>query len=161
MRKPLRLIFVCLALAAVSIPPGFAHEKTETAASPARDVSRVLEQYKAGMESLRVEKLDPIMDPDLLVLEMGGKDVGWAEYRNHHIGEHMREWKSLRVSEAKLLESSVSGDWAYAAQTSINTIVTAKEGKTTVLAVTETFVLKKHADGWKIKHLHVSLKKKS
>lgn len=161
MRKPLPLIFVFLALAAASILPGFAQEKTAAAASPARDVSRVLERYKAGMESLRVETLDPIMDPDLLVLEMGGKDAGWAEYRNHHIGEHMKEWKSLRVTEDKLLESSVSGDWAYAAQSSINTIVTAKEGKTTVLAVTETFVLKKHADGWKIKHLHVSLKKKS
>ncbi|OGR89588.1 MAG: hypothetical protein A3J74_11585 [Elusimicrobia bacterium RIFCSPHIGHO2_02_FULL_57_9] len=120
-----------------------------------------MEQYKAGMEALSVEQLDLIMDPALLVLEHGGKDVGWTEYRNHHIGEHMKGWKSLRVSDVKLLESSASEDWAYAAQESINTIATAKEGKTIVLAVTETFVLKKHSDGWKIKHLHISLKKKS
>lgn len=160
MRNPLQFLSVLLVLLAISILPGYAHEKHGIAAA-AQDVSQVLEQYKAGMEALSVERLDLIMDPDLLVLEHGGKDVGWAEYRNHHIAEHMKEWKSLRVTDAKVLESSVSGDWAYAAQESVNTIVTAKDGKTMVLAVTETFVLKKHSDGWKIKHLHVSLKKKS
>lgn len=128
--------------------------KTQQAA----EFLQALELYRRGMEALSLEQLDLVMDPDLLVLEHGGKDVGWPAYRDGHIGEHMKEWKSLRVSDIKVLESGANGDWAYAAQESVNTIVT-KDGKTIVLAVTETFVLKKRPGGWKIRHLHVSLKK--
>lgn len=125
------------------------------------DVVRALDGYRMGMEALSVDKLGLVMDPELLVLEHGGKDAGWAAYRDSHIGEHMKEWKSLKISDIDLLEFSVAGEWAYAAQKSLNTIVTAKEDRTVVLEVTETFVLKRGAEGWKIKHLHVSLKKKS
>lgn len=149
-QRTLPVLFAALALAA-----GLAGAEI----SP--ELGRVLDDYKAGMEALSLEQLDALMDPELLVLEHGGKDVGWLAYRNHHLGEHMQDWKSFRVSDVRILESAVSGDLAYVAQESVNTIVAKKDGKTTVLAVTETFVLKRAQGGWRIKHLHVSLKKKS
>lgn len=134
--------------------------KDETKEST-QEVLRVLDGYRTGMESLSVEKLGLVMDPELLVLEHGGIDKTWAAYRDAHIGEHMKEWKSLKVSDVDLLEMSVSEGWAYAAQRARNTIVTAGDRATVVLDVTESFVLKRGPEGWKIKHLHISLKKKS
>lgn len=153
MTATMRRLLVCAAL--LGLQPGAGR------AQVSQEIGGVLAQYKAGMEALSLEQLDTIMDPELLVLEHGGKDVGWLAYRNDHLGEHMREWKSFRVSGVRLLESGGGGDWAYVAQESVNTIVNKKDGKTTTLAVTETFVLRRAQGSWKIKHLHVSLKKKS
>lgn len=153
MKRNMRRSLACLALLGLAASSGRAQVSHE--------VQQVLDQYKGGMEAMSLEQLDVLMDPELLVLEHGGKDVGWLAYRNEHLGEHMLEWKSFKVSGVKVLESGAGGDWAYAAQESVNTIVNKKDGKTTVLAVTETFVLKRVQGSWKIKHLHISLKKKS
>ncbi len=165
MKKGFCAIAVCLVVLAVTQWPALAHDTPGSAvpkgAQPPKDVSQVLERYKSAMEALSLEQMDPMMDPDLLVLEHGGKDVGWRAYRDGHLGGHMKEWKSFQVSDVKVLESSNSGDWVYVAQESLNTIVMKKDDKTFVMAVTETFVLKRRPDGWKIKHLHISLKKKS
>ncbi len=158
MKTLVRRLAPCLALAAAAaVPSNGAKVRSQQNA----DVAQVLEKYRAGQETLSLELLDEVMDPELLVLEHGGKDVGWAAYRNEHLGHHFAEWKSFKISDLKVLASQTSGDWAYVAQESVDTIVAAKDGSTRVIAVTETLVLKRGPNGWKIRHLHVSLKKKS
>lgn len=126
--------------------------------TPEAEILKVLSLYRAAMEARSVDKLGEVVDPGLLILEGVHKNVGWADYRDNHIGPEMKEWKEFKAMDQKVLEVAVHGDLAYVVQEATFTIVMAD--KTTVLAGAETFVLKQGSAGWKIKHLHFSGKKK-
>jgi ketosteroid isomerase-like protein len=111
------------------------------------------------MEARSVEKLAEIVDPELLVLEGVHKNVGWPDYRDNHIGPEMKEWREFKAQDPRILEVEVHGDLAYAVQEATFTIVMA-DATTVTLAGAETFVLRKGASGWRIKHVHFSGKKK-
>lgn len=166
-----RLTAGLLSAALLSFGPGraWAHEEHAHPATPAAEAKRhagspeapilqVLADYRAAMESRSVEKLAAVMDPELLVLEGVHKNVGWADYRDNHIGPEMGEWKEFKVADPKVLEVALDGAMAYAVQEATYSLVMAD--KTVVLAGAETFVLRKGEAGWKIKHLHFSAKKK-
>lgn len=121
-------------------------------------ILKVLADYRTAMEARSVDKLAEVVDSELLVLEGVHKNVGWADYRDNHIGPEMKDWKEFKVSDPKLLEVAVHGELAYAVQEATYDIVMAD--KTVSLAGAETFVLKKGPAGWRIRHLHFSAKKK-
>lgn len=127
------------------------------AASDEAEVRKVLADYRTAMEARSVEKLGEVVSDGLLVLEGTYKNDGWADYRDHHIGPEMAEWKEFKVAEPKLTKLEVGADLAYAVQEATYTIVDAK-GPVVMLGA-ETVVLAKEAKGWKIRHLHLSAKR--
>lgn len=129
-------------------------QATQAPAKPEDAVLKVLAQYRAAMEARSVEKLARVMDPDVLVLEGIHMNVGWADYRDNHIGPEMKEWMAFRVADPKVIETLVAGDLAYAVQKATLTIVLAD--KTVTVDAAETFLLRKGPGGWKIKHIHFS-----
>lgn len=132
--------------------------KIQTAApGPEADVLKVIADYRAAMEARSIERLEGVVDHDLLVLEGVHKNVGWADYRDNHIGPEMREWKSFQAKNPKVLEVSVEGSMAYVVEEA--TFEIAMADKNVVLMGAETFVLKKGPAGWRIRHLHFSGKK--
>lgn len=131
---------------------------TDEKAGPEEAVSQVIKAYHLAMEARSTDRLGAVMDPQVLVLEGTYKNVGWPDYRDNHIGPEMKDWKEFKIADPKILEVLVSGDLAYAVQEASLTIVTAE--KTILMSTTETFVLRKGPNGWKIKHIHYSGKKR-
>lgn len=129
------------------------------ASSETDAVRKVLDGYRAAMEHRSVSELAAVVSQDLLVLEGVHKNDGWADYRDNHIGPEMAEWKEFRTAGARLSKLEVGSDLAYAVQEATFTIVDAKGP--VVLLGAETIVLGKEPKGWKIRHLHLSVKRVS
>lgn len=171
MRTYLRLTVAPLlagAITSISLAHGPGHsqkveqpkQQTEPPVQPPRpeaEVLMTLAKYRAAMEARSIERLEAVMDPDLLVLEGIHKNVGWNDYRDNHIGPEMKEWTEFRVIDPKVLEVSVQGDWAYVVQESTVRITMAEKAVT--MASAETFVMRKGASGWRIRHVHLSGKR--
>ena len=85
------------------------------------------------------------------------RNVGWADYRDNHIGPEMREWSEFKVLESRVTDSVVGGDLAYLVVESKYRITSL--GKAVAVAAAETLVLKLSAGRWRIRHLHYSGKK--
>ena len=105
-----------------------------------------------------MEKLSEVVDKDLLVLEGTAKNVGWPDYRDNHIGPEMKEWESLSYAEPVIVDLEAAGDTAWAATQSTVTIVSG--GKPMTIDAAETFVLRKSAGRWLIRHIHWSGKRR-
>lgn len=149
--------------AALAATGALAHEahKHPSPAAPAADagVVKVLERYRAAFEARSTDKLGEVMDPAVLVLEGTGKDVGWAAYRDDHIGPEMKDWESLTYADPVVVDSEVKGDAGWAVTQATVTIVSG--GKPMTLDVAETFVLSRGEGGWRIRHLHWSGKRRA
>lgn len=124
-----------------------------------RAVLEAVSVYNEAMRRRSTERLERIVDADLLVLEGVHKNVGWPDYRDNHIGPEMAEWTEFRSSTPTVSVAAASGDLAYVVQESTLTIITAT-GETT-LAAAETFVLRRRGGAWRIVHVHFSGKKKA
>lgn len=168
MKRTIRRRLVWLASCGLSAAPLLAHgphrhpEATQASQDPVAreeaEVLTVLTLYRAAMEARSVEKLAELVAPELLVLEGVYKNVGWADYRDNHIGPEMKGWTEFKALDPKVIELAVHGELAYAVQES--TVIIVEAGKAVTLAGAETFVLRKGLAGWRIKHLHFSGKKK-
>lgn len=163
-----RALFLLLVVLCLGRAPSSAHEAHKHAqpkveriqpveAKPEMHVLKAVADYRAALEARSVEKLEAIVDPGLLVLEGIHKNVGWADYRDNHIGPEMKEWTGFKVQDPKVLEVAVHGDLAYVVQEA--TVTISLPEKNVVLASAETIVLKKGPAGWKIKHVHLSSKR--
>ena len=153
------IIVVAAALAATGALAHEAH-KHPAPTAPAADagVVKVLERYRAAFEARSTDKLAEVVDPALLVLEGTGKNVGWPDYRDNHIGPEMKEWESLTYADTVVLDAEAKGDSAWAVTQATVTIVSA--GKPMTLDVAETFVLSRSEGNWRIRHLHWSGKRR-
>ncbi|MBI2362392.1 MAG: nuclear transport factor 2 family protein [Elusimicrobia bacterium] len=139
----------------------WAHEEHAAAARAAaleEGVAKALAAYRAAFEARSTDKLAEVVDPALLVLEGTGKNVGWADYRDNHIGPEMKEWESLSYADTVVLDAQAKGDSAWAVTQATVTIVSG--GKPMTLDVAETFVLEKKDGAWRIRHLHWSGKRR-
>lgn len=123
------------------------------------DIRAVLKGYRAAMQARDTGRLAAVVDPALMVVEGVHVNRGWADYRDNHIGPEMKEWTSYSVSGATMLELTVAGDLAYAVETATHSIT--QEGRTVVVDAAETFVLARGKDGWRIRHVHYSGKRRA
>jgi ketosteroid isomerase-like protein len=122
-----------------------------------KDVRAVLEEYRAAMEARSVDRLSKVVDPALVVVENTGINVGWADYRDNHIGPELKEMRSFKYLGPRVVDASVSGDTAHAVVEA--RVEIAEEREVVMLACVETFVLRKTKQGWKIRSLHWSGKR--
>ena len=120
-------------------------------------LSAVLRDYRAAMEARSIEKLAAVFDADLFLFEGTHKNVGWADYRDNHIGPEMKEWSAFEVLDARVVDALLGDDLTYVATESVYRIVS--QGKTVDIAAAESFVLVRRGAAWKIRHLHYSGKK--
>lgn len=146
------------AVAALSVSGALAHQTHRHAeAAPPKlpmEVAEVLARYRAAFEARSTDRLSEVVDPALLVLEGTTKNVGWADYRDNHIGPEMKGWESLSYSDVAIVDSEVAGDAAWAVVQETVTMVSG--GKTAVVDAAETFVLRRRDGVWKIRHIHWS-----
>jgi ketosteroid isomerase-like protein len=147
--------FVLLLIVAMSTP-ALAQEKP---ADTRETVRQLVMRHAVAMEKGDLVTLDSMYSPDgdVLMIEGGGADKGWQNYRDHHLKPELKELKSFTY-RYDAVRVEVAGDLAWS--TFDYTLHGVIKGKPLDIVGKGTLVLRRAADGWKIVHSHTSGKPK-
>lgn len=108
------IIIALVVLLAMSVTPAL-HRAVSAGDNNAKAVIAVLQQEAAAFEKGDVEALNKLWANDewVSVFESGGADIGWANYRDHHLIPEMKELKNTKhtLSDIKV---RVAGKTAWA-----------------------------------------------
>ena len=165
----LRTLSVTLALL-LAAPAVSAHgkEKHDTAAfTPGRDTAKAMlhvapeaneaissiERFSAALSAGDVARAGAELDPGVLILESGGVERSRDEYLGGHAKSDAAFIKGAQVT-LKHRTAQASGDLAWVASES--EIHATKDGRPLMISSTETMVVKRTAQGWRIVHIHWS-----
>lgn len=121
-------------------------------------VKQVLENYKKAIEKLDTAGVVNLFVQDSKVFEQAKDEGTIGHYLEHHLGPELREFQSFTFSDYKV-DVTVTGEYAFSAETYIYTIILAKDGKEIKSQGVATSVLKKTKEGWKIVQTHSSFRK--
>ncbi len=164
-------IRIALALAAMLCAPGlFAHgqEKHEPAQMTAgRDVSQAklgiepaaaeavatVERFSAALGAGDLTKAGAELDPGVIILESGAVERSRDEYLGGHAKGDAAFLKSARIS-LRQRTARASGDLAWVSSESA--IHTMKGKEMLMIDATETMVLRRSGQAWRIVHIHWS-----
>jgi ketosteroid isomerase-like protein len=136
-----------LALALLALPGDLA--AAENPSGPQEVVAAFHEALARG-DSARVTEL---LAPGVIIFESGGAEVSREEYTSHHLGADM-EFAKATKEEVVDRQAGEAGDAAWVLTRS-RTTGTFRD-KPVDLHGTETMLLRKTADGWRIVHIHWS-----
>lgn len=90
---------------------------------------------------------------EALILESGEAELSAEEYLAGH-ARHDHEFLKSATIERKHRRSQASGDLAWVA--TVATLKVLKDGRPLTISSTESMVLRRGAEGWKIVHIHWS-----
>lgn len=121
-------------------------------------VEAALEAYSQALEASDVATAEAWVLPDgedFTIFEGSGVNIGWADYRDHHLGPELASTTfSISVYDWTDYSVALDGDLAVATfQIALEYINNGEAGSRTRHG---TAVLKRTADGWRISHLHTS-----
>jgi ketosteroid isomerase-like protein/mono/diheme cytochrome c family protein len=119
------------------------------AAEPVAVVERFFRELAAG----NTNAASALLDPGVLIYESGRVERSRAEYASHHL---VSDAKFLRSATHRLLSRTgdAAGDLAWVASEARLSADT--DGRAVDVITTETIVLRKTAQGWRISHVHWS-----
>ncbi len=122
--------------------------------NPEAEIQAVVKAYHEAMARKDVDALKNLFHPDLVVFEAGGVDKGRDAYLEHHLGPELKELKSWTYGP---METSVlTGDPTSVVLCSFTYEAALDSGKISKGKATESMVLTRTAEGWRIRHLHWS-----
>lgn len=138
-----RIGWMVIALCALGAPQASA----ET--TPAQVADRFAEALRSG----NGDSARRLLDPQVLIYETGGQEASLEEYASHHLGADMKFMSKVQSTLVSRKEES-SGDFAWVAT---RTRLTGNyRGKPVDLFSTESLVMRRGAEGWRIVHVHWS-----
>lgn len=161
--QPLRSTVVALLLALPltatahegSHPPAVAADAAiAPSAQPAVEVAT---QFSAALKEGDLKRAGSLLAADVLILESGGAERSRDEYLSGHAKHDAAFLKTAHV-QVKQRTARAVGDLAWVATES--ELHATKEGKPLTLLSSETMVLKRTAQGWRIAHIHWSSRAK-
>ena len=122
--------------------------------NPEAEVQALVKAYHEALVRKDMEALKKLFHPDLVVFEAGGVDKGRGAYLEHHLGPELKELKSWTYGP---METSVlMGDPTSVALCRFTYEAILEGGKLSKGKATESLVLIRTAEGWRIRHLHWS-----
>lgn len=140
-------ILTCLGIAATVL----------FAATPADTGARnVIQQFHDALDRHDVAAIGAIVSPDVVVLENGHRNDGWADFRDNHLIPEFKEpagpskWEFVKV----VVHSDMA--WGYTKQT---IDVNGKDGKRGGYLVWSAYVLEKSGPAWKVVLLDWSVRR--
>lgn len=155
-----RILLAAALLLPASALPTYASDKpqampvlTPDAEAQAQAAVEVVDAFSAALKRGDIEAASGYLHPDLLVLESGGAERSRAEYLAEHAGadaEFLRDATIVPLAR----RAAANGDLAWVASES--RIEYQREGAGKQSLSTETMVLKRGAEGWRIVHIHWS-----
>lgn len=113
----------------------------------------VLERFSEALSAGDLDGVAAELDPGVLILENGGAERSRDEYLGAH-AKHDAEFLKAAHITLKRRTAEASGDLVWVGSES--EIHASKDDKMLMISSSETAVLLKTAQGWKIVHLHWS-----
>lgn len=126
---------------------------TLSVAAAAADAVASVERFSSALSSGDLDKAADELDPMALILESGGAERSRDEYLGGHAKSDAAFLKTAQIT-LKRRTANASGDLAWVASES--EIHATKDGAMVMIASTESMVLQKSGQGWKIVHIHWS-----
>jgi len=155
--KPLVL---ALSLAVLSVTPAVAqdhsHGHAQTAGSisaEATEAATTVDAFHAALKAGDTSAALLLLAPDVMIFEEGGAERSRNEYASHHLAS---DAAFAAASDNVVSRSSGWADGDVAWITSEGRTTGQFNGRAVDRLTTETMVLKRHADGWRIHHIHWS-----
>jgi len=124
----------------------------------AADAVSVVERFSTALAAGRIDSAARELDPKVVILESGGVEQSRDEYLAGHATADAEFLKNAHITLQRRT-ARATGDLAWVASQS--QIHVAKGAETMLIDSTETMVLHKAADGWKIVHIHWSSRRAS
>ena len=156
-----RLSAIWLMMAALAPPPSAvahpvapsAETKTTPLTGVVADAARVVDAFHAALKAGDTGKAASLMAPGVLVFEAGGAETSKAAYAAQHLAADAA-FEKTAVEEILRRTGAAVGHSAWIATEGR---VQARTGeKVTDRLTTETMILSRTADGWRIVHVHWS-----
>ncbi|HEV2022574.1 MAG TPA: nuclear transport factor 2 family protein [Terriglobales bacterium] len=122
---------------------------------PEAEVRRVIEQFEQGLAERNVAQLEPLVASDLVVLENGGRNDGWVDFRDHHLIPEFQEPAPPSKAQVVKIVASPQMGWGY---TRTDMTLTRKSGQKVEAVLWSVYVVEKRAEGWKLVLLDWSFK---
>lgn len=134
---------------AASAMPAFVQDVVPAAG----DAVKVVDAFSTAIKAVKIDEAAKLLDPKVLILESGSSERSRDEYlREHAIAD--AAFMQTAHQQLRYRQARVEGPIAWVATESA--IQTTKGKKPLLLLSTETMVLRKTPDGWKIVHIHWS-----
>jgi len=130
---------------------------TDAISTAAKPAVTAVEQFSTALQAGDLTRAGSFLAEDVLILESGGAERSKTEYLNGH-AKHDAEFLKDAHVQLKRRTARVSGELAWIGSES--ELHTTKDGKPLTLLSTETMVLKRTAQGWRIVHIHWSSRPK-
>lgn len=118
-------------------------------------VTEALNKYAAAVQNKNLSEVEKYVVATEAFSMFEGSHInwGWVDYREHHLGPELKEFKEIQYSFSDI-KANVSGDMAYATfKSHIAVKMESREVEGESLA---TAILLKTTAGWKIQHMHTS-----
>ena len=151
---------LALSLALLSETPAFAQDHAHghvpaagSVAAEARDAATAVDAFHAALKAGDTTAALALLAPDVMIFEEGGAERSRDEYASHHLGS---DAAFAAASEATVARRSGWADGDIAWITTEGRTTGEFNGRAVDRLTTETMVLKRHADGWRIHHIHWS-----
>lgn len=147
-----------LALVAMLTLGAAAHAESPTLTT---EVAAWLKAYDTAFDSRDVERLTPFYHPEVTIFEGGSVDLGWAAYRDHHLGPELKEMEGLAFTHSNVVVHALGCDGLTAYVTAEYRLRARIGGRDVDAEGLETLILlKDDAGAWKIRHSHTSSKRR-
>ncbi len=149
---------LAVSIAVLSATPAFAqdhaHDHAAVAMAPeATAAATAVDAFHAALKAGDTAAALTFLAPEVMIFEEGGAERSRDEYASHHLGS---DAAYAAVSDAVVLRRSGWADGDVAWITSEGRTTGQFNNRPVDRLTTETMVLKRHADGWRIHHIHWS-----
>lgn len=127
------------------------------AADPAdAEVKNVIQQFQQALKRRDIAAIGALVSPNIVVLENGHRNDGWADFRDNHLVPEFKEQAGPSKWEFVKVAASSDMAWGYTKQT---IDATGKDGKHAGYLVWSAYVLQKAGRTWKLVLLDWSVRR--
>ncbi len=129
------------------------HHAAGAVAAEATDAAAAVDAFHAALKAGDTARALTYLHPAVMIFEEGGAERSRDEYASHHLAS---DAAFAAASEATLARRSGWADGDIAWITSEGRTTGQVNGRAVDRLTAETMLLKRHADGWRIHHIHWS-----
>ena len=121
--------------------------------SRALSAEETVDSLYAALKTANTELVRTILDPEVLIFESGGVEASLEEYESHHMGADMAFMANMdrEIISRKIIEQG--GMCVVATQAKVSG---SYHDKPIDSKSTETLILQRKEQGWRITHIHWS-----
>ena len=119
-------------------------------------VKSVIQRFQQALESHDVTSIETLVSPDVVVLENGHRNDGWADFRDNHLIPEFKEPVAPSKWEFVKVVTNPEMAWGYTKQT---IDMPGKDGKRQGYLVWSAYVLQKAGSSWKMVLLDWSVRR--